>query len=935
MEFIEIGNALERLLAILAVVAHGLGRLVLVSGGLGSGKSTLLHRFWREAGQGDAVFLSASGSVAESGLQFGVVEQLFVSGDLPGDLADRVLLRVGEAAGQSEEAPDPEALTEIARESCAALLALSRERTVVVLVDDLQFVDQASREVLLFLARRLRSAPVLFVFSEWLWPQPTLPGYRAELSRLPHRQMCLSALTERTVTRMVERELPAAAAAAVAPAIYRQSAGNPLLVAALLDEYRARPGSLADGLASGRAFGQAVVASLRRWGPWLLDVVQALVVLGDRATAADVSRLCGVRVGKVQQVLEIMTSAGLVEDGRLRHVAASDAVLDSMPPDRLARLNGQAAEVLLQAGDTGMRLAEHLVAAGAAETSWAVTALLDGAERALAADRVEFAMQCLELALRGSREPERKAVIGASIVRAAWRIQPSLGAPYREHLRTAALTGGLSDTDVFVALRQALWQGDLENATATYQALTGPGRHSDPQVAARARLAYQWVHGPGQTLVAEADQPDPRTGDDLWSQAAHTLGKVWGERVRKSITISAEHVLRSSPLGDTTIEAIGTALLALTLSNRAEEAAVWCDRLIDEARRRGARTWQAVLSSLRARIALHRGELGTAVRLAEDSLRLMQPSDWGICVGLPLGTLAMAQTALGRHEEAEATLHRPVPDAMFGTRHGLWYLRARGHHHLACDRLLAALTDFQDCGRLARNWGMDVPALLPWRSDLAEAYLRLGEPGTARPLVEAQLERAGTADVATRGMSLRILAACGEADWRESLLREAVEALEKTGDRRELSRALVDLSQVYYDSGDLGQARNLARRAEQEAKACEIPLRAAHRDVACHAGAVRGAEPVVPTAAAGDEQVPVSGAVLSGAEIRVARLAGLGHTNREISKKLFLTVSTVEQHLTRVYRKLGITSRAELPAGLAARGQELGVAEPSELYTAG
>ena len=54
--------------------------------------------------------------------------------------------------------------------------------------------------------------------------------------------------------------------------------------------------------------------------------------------------------------------------------------------------------------------------------------------------------------------------------------------------------------------------------------------------------------------------------------------------------------------------------------------------------------------------------------------------------------------------------------------------------------------------------------------------------------------------------------------------------------------------------------------------------------------------------------------VLSEAERRVAKLAALGHTNREISQTLYITVSTVEQHLTRVYRKLGITRRTDLPA---------------------
>ncbi|MEI5131209.1 helix-turn-helix transcriptional regulator [Streptomyces libani] len=59
-------------------------------------------------------------------------------------------------------------------------------------------------------------------------------------------------------------------------------------------------------------------------------------------------------------------------------------------------------------------------------------------------------------------------------------------------------------------------------------------------------------------------------------------------------------------------------------------------------------------------------------------------------------------------------------------------------------------------------------------------------------------------------------------------------------------------------------------------------------------------------------------AVLSEAERRVAALAALGRTNREIGRKLHITVSTVEQHLTRVYRKLNIKRRADLPVGLPA-----------------
>ncbi|WP_082115400.1 helix-turn-helix domain-containing protein [Lentzea aerocolonigenes] len=56
---------------------------------------------------------------------------------------------------------------------------------------------------------------------------------------------------------------------------------------------------------------------------------------------------------------------------------------------------------------------------------------------------------------------------------------------------------------------------------------------------------------------------------------------------------------------------------------------------------------------------------------------------------------------------------------------------------------------------------------------------------------------------------------------------------------------------------------------------------------------------------------------LSEAELKVAKLAARGHTNREIADRLFITASTVEQHLTRVYRKLNVKYRTDLPAGLA------------------
>lgn len=95
------------------------------------------------------------------------------------------------------------------------------------------------------------------------------------------------------------------------------------------------------------------------------------------------------------------------------------------------------------------------------------------------------------------------------------------------------------------------------------------------------------------------------------------------------------------------------------------------------------------------------------------------------------------------------------------------------------------------------------------------------------------------------------------------------------------------------------------RRARQLAEECGVPL--ADRT----APDAAGRQPIL-EGAEGDEAV----GMLSDAEMRVAALAARGHSNRQIAGKLFVTVSTVEQHLTRVYRKLGIKRRSDLALAL-------------------
>ncbi|MEV6656019.1 hypothetical protein [Nocardia fluminea] len=84
-----------------------------------------------------------------------------------------------------------------------------------------------------------------------------------------------------------------------------------------------------------------------------------------------------------------------------------------------------------------------------------------------------------------------------------------------------------------------------------------------------------------------------------------------------------------------------------------------------------------------------------------------------------------------QYDEARRQLDRPVPDALFRSRYGLLNLHARGHYHLAIGDPDRALPDCERCGALMRDWGLDLPQLVPWRNDLAETYLAMGRPETA------------------------------------------------------------------------------------------------------------------------------------------------------------------------------------------------------------
>jgi DNA-binding CsgD family transcriptional regulator len=840
---------------LLADAVAGRGRVLLVSGAVAAGKTEMLTRFAELAAEAGARVLTAAAGWAEQNLDMALVEQLFHSTALPDDLADDARRALAEkTADSSDGLTIQQSDARLIQTICAALLAVARDDPLVIVVDDLHFADQASLRTLLYLQRRIRAVRALLVFAE----VPRTSVLHDELNRQPHfRQVRLAPLTRAGVGALLARRLGPLVAARLAEPCHALTGGSPLLVHALADDHlAARPGADA-GPVAGPAFGRAALGCLRRGDGRMLRLARGIAVLDRFADAGRLARLTSLEPAAVSGLLREMGDAGLLADGAFRHPVVPSAVLDDLPPDELAALRSRTARLLHEDGVAVSDVARYLTAAGAPEP-WAFPVLRAAAVEALAHNDIRHAVACLELA--GGEEAT------VQLVAVQWLVDPAAAARHLTPLLRAFEAGRLDDAQAEVLLRTLVWQGRTDDAGAVL-ARVRP-----------SRTTRDWL------FYAQPQLLD--TLDDLGALAAVATD---GQDTTTGGIDGAEQVLQTCRIGDTPLEDVLTALAALNHADRGDRAAHWCDELLAEAAAKGTTTWQAVLSDVAAGVALRKGDLSAARRLARTALDLMPQASWGVAIGSPLACLLTATTRLGRLSEAEDLVRRGLSPAVLQTRFGLQFLTARGELHLACDRLRAALGDFLAVGELAAKWDVDLPVLVPWRQRAAQVYVRLKRPAQAEELIVEQLALPGSDR--TRSVALRVLAQVNEPKARLPLLLEAVDLMRAQGDWFELAQAFADLSRTYQSLGRDDQARMAARRANQLAKACETQ--------------------VLPEVT--DHEEPVGAASLSAAERRVANLAALGHTNREISRLLHVTVSTVEQHLTRTYRKLNISRRTDLP----------------------
>ncbi|WP_405887214.1 AAA family ATPase [Streptomyces sp. NBC_01136] len=869
----------------LRACTDGTAQLVLVEGAPGCGKTRLVQY--------------AADAAAERGLTV-----LHAAADPAARRQDHALLRRladGLTAGPSRPAPAPDTtgtpFASLLRAACA-------RGPVALCIDDLQYADRASLAELLRLTHALRHAPLLTVLAQSPYHRSDGSGLHTELLR--HHSFVriplarLDARSTAELARFWGTPVPAGATAQ----LHRLSGGNPLLLRALLAETGPadgrRPGWPQPGL--GGPFAEAFAICVQRCGSAARRLALALAVLGEQAdlrSAAPLARLSPDAAARAHHALD---AAGLAAGARLLHPTAESAVLATLPPAQRRSLHRDAARVLHHALAEPAVVARRLLAAQAAAHDWEIQALRDAArQEPFSRSDPDQAQACLRLARSGCRDVPTRLRITLQLAAHTWRLHPAAAHRLLDEPQAALRAGKLPPADAGWLARLLAAQGRVEEAD---EAL---GRAAQGARPAAAHPPLRDQHPAPQVPVSQV--PVSRVpASRVPAPPSVRAAALWLPPHAPDGVAAAERLLAGTPLTQAAFELIDRALRTL-VEHRPHSAIAWCRRLGEQAPAREAPGWQAAFATAHAQSLLHLGDLAGARREATSALGHLAGRG-GPYLLAPLALLVQALTEQGEYAKAALYLHPTLPGEPYSTVHALAFLGARGRYYLATARPREALEEFLEAGSIAGRWGVDQPALLPWRTGAAQALLHLGRPAQAQALLADQLARAAVGGARVRGVALRLSAATAEPRRRVELLSGAVDELRDYGDRLELARSLADLGSALRLSGEGTRAGTITRRAWQLAGECgALPLCEQIRPAP---GPQRAARP-----AAGRDA-----GRLSGAEERVATLAAQGHTNREIAAKLYVSASTVERHLTCAYRKLGISRRQDLPLDLRTRTPE-------------
>lgn len=942
----ERSGELAQLAAALDAAVAGDGSTVVVEGAAGIGKTSLLTAVREQARAAGARTLSARASELESRFPFGMVHQLldravFAMGASERDAAFTGAARLAaEVFGEGATSASADDLYPTLHGLYWLCAHLAADSPLVILFDDAQWADEPSLSFVQFLARRIEELPILLVVG-------TRPAH-AERSPLlspivtdPAATVLRPApLSDGVVGEWVRTVVDADADPAFAHACHTATGGNPFLLTELLREVGAarleptaaaahRVGALAPGGVSA-----VVTRRLATMPSGTVAFARAVAVLGDGTSQGLAAALAGMDEETAAEAAAALCRAEMLEDRSglaFAHPVIRTTVYSALTPGERSAGHAQAARLLAARGAGADAQAAHLLATDPCGDAAAVETLRSAAARAGALGAPRSAVTYLERALL---EPPSEAVRPQLLIELG-RAETRAGGPEAiRHLEEALVLASDETTRARAGLelaRRLKYGGRAVQAVEILEQRLAHAEALDPALAEQIEVelvssGYLSVGARERLAPRLSQQVDPgvppRTMLEAWTIAALAFDEsAAGTDAARAAELATRAMAGELIPDEVTACGYGRLMsgVGAMWADRFDHAATVFATMLDGARRRGSGVAFSAAHSMSALNNWRLGALADAEADATASLELASE----MAGAETFRSAAQAIQALvamerGLPDDELRRLRDAMAPALHDTDSLPYHLvhHARGSLSVALGELRVGLEDLLAGMRREHEWGALCPAPSGCRAAASLAHTALGEREEALALADEDVRRA-RAFGAPRALGMALHAQALARGGSEAIagLGESVAVLETSRARVELTRALVDLGGALRRSGQRTEARATLRRALELAVRCGA-VRLADR--AREEMLASGARP---------RRVALSGVeALTPSERRVAELAADGLTNREVAQALFVTIKTVENHLARVFAKLDVTARGQLPQALAASAGSVGIA---------
>jgi DNA-binding CsgD family transcriptional regulator len=892
-------------------IRRGESRSLVVRGEAGIGKTALLEYLVESAP--DLKVVRAAGVESEMELAYASLHQLCVPmlerlPGLPAPQRQALEIVFGLSAGA---APDRFLVG-------LAVLSLFSEvaeaRPLLCVVDDAQWLDQASSLTLAFVARRLLAEPVGLVFAA------REPGeelqHVSELEVHGMRNGDARALLSSAVRFMLDER--------VRDRIIAETRGNPLALLELPRGLTATQLAGGFGMLPAHALSGRIEESFVRQLETLSDDARRLLLVaaaepvGDPLLLLRASERLGIAASAVDAATDELLALGervtfrhplvrsavyrsaAVQERRAVHLALAQATDRDVDPDRrawhlAAAAAGPDEQVALELErSAGRAQARGGLAAAAAFLQRAVALTGDSArrtDRALAAAEASLQAGVFDVARRllataevGPVDELQRARL--DLLRAEAAYSESRGSEAPALLLRAAKTldpldPRLASETYLDAWSAALFAGRL--------ASTGSLHHVSREALARPRPAGP--QRPSDLLL----QGFSLAFTDGRSTAAPVLERAARGFAGKSATV--EEVLRWGWLATAAAVMVWDYETCVTVATRG----------VRLARESGALTVLAVSANVLAQAMALGGESGSAASLIAEANGVTEAT--GTLVA-PYGALVLGGLQ-GREAEASAVIDATIHDATAGGQG-----TAVQYAHWARSILLNGLGRYQEALAAAQEASDDTPELFVsvWaRSELIEAAARSEDTARARSALDRLAEATCAAETDWGlGLAARARALLSEGETAERLYQDAIERLGRTRLRPDLARA-----HLLYGEWLRRENRRVDARAQLRAADCQFT------SIGMEAFAERARKELLATGERIRKRTVETRDDLTAQERQIAQLARDGLSNPEIGARLFLSPRTVEWHLGKVFTKLGVRSRRELANALPSSDSQL------------